>query len=89
MDLLEKMTKLDFKRISKGIEDFIKSKVLEANSSGVVLGLSGGLDSSTAAYLAVRALGKDSVLGLLLPDSRVTPSNDVEDAKAVADELQI
>lgn len=89
MDLLEKMTKLDFERVSRCIEVFIKSKVCEAGASGVVLGLSGGLDSSTAAYLAVRALGRGSVLCLMLPDSRVTPPSDVEDARAVAEALGV
>jgi NAD+ synthase len=35
---------------------------------GVVLGLSGGIDSSVVAALSVRALGADRVLGLLLPE---------------------
>ena len=35
---------------------------------GVVLGLSGGIDSSAVAALAVRALGKDRVLGLFMPE---------------------
>jgi len=35
---------------------------------GVVLGLSGGVDSSVCGALAVRALGKDKVFGLLMPE---------------------
>jgi NAD+ synthase len=35
---------------------------------GVVLGLSGGIDSSTVAALSVRALGKENVLGLMMPE---------------------
>ena len=89
MDPLKKITSLDFERVAKGIEEFIRREVSDAGASGVVLGLSGGLDSSTAAYLAVRALGKDSVLGLLLPDLKITPPVDVEDARAVADALGI
>jgi len=89
MDPLKKLTSLNFEQIARSIEEFIERKVSEAGASGVVLGLSGGLDSSTAAYLAVRALGKDSVLGLLLPDSRITPTIDVEDAKVVAAALGI
>jgi NAD+ synthase len=33
----------------------------------VVLGLSGGIDSSLSAVLAIKALGKDNVTGLILP----------------------
>jgi NAD+ synthase len=67
MSILEKMVSLDFERVARKIERFIRRRVSEAGASGVVLGLSGGLDSSTAAYLAVRALGRGAVLGLLLP----------------------
>lgn len=89
LDPLEKMTSLDFEQVAGGIEGFIRREVSQAGASGVVLGLSGGLDSSTAAYLAVRALGRGAVLGLILPDSGVTPPGDVEDAKAVAAALGI
>jgi len=89
MDPLSKITLLNFEQISKGIADFIRREVAEAGATGVVMGLSGGLDSSTAAYLAVKALGEDSVLGLILPDSGITPIQDVEDAKEVARNLGI
>src|SRR5690349_18964148 len=35
---------------------------------GVVVGLSGGIDSSVVAALCVQALGKDRVLGLMMPE---------------------
>jgi NAD+ synthase len=40
---------------------------------GVVVGLSGGIDSSVTAALAVRALGKDRVFGLLMPERESSP----------------
>lgn len=70
------------------IEDFIRQKVAESGASGVVLGLSGGVDSSTVAYLAVNALGPDRVLGLIMPSS-TTPRDDLRHARTVADELGI
>ena len=36
---------------------------------GTIVGLSGGIDSSVVAALAVRALGKDRALGLLMPET--------------------
>jgi NAD+ synthase len=42
---------------------------------GVVLGLSGGIDSSVAAALCVQALGPDRVLGLLMPEADSSPDS--------------
>jgi NAD+ synthase len=46
---------------------FIRDTVTAAGAKGVVVGLSGGIDSTLAATLAVQALGSDRVLGLGLP----------------------
>lgn len=54
--------------VSSQIENFIKEKMEEFNREGVVLGMSGGVDSSLVATLAVRALGPENVLALLLPE---------------------
>lgn len=55
---------------------------------GVLLGLSGGIDSALAACIAVDALGKDAVLGVLLP-SRHTADISNEDALLLAKALGI
>jgi NAD+ synthase len=70
------------------ISEFIKEKIRESKTDGIVLGLSGGLDSSTAAYISARALDKDKILGLIMP-STTTSVNDVEDALTIAENLQI
>lgn len=55
------------------IQDFISEKVSESGSDGVVIGLSGGIDSSTVACLAVNALGPERVLGILMPSATTPP----------------
>ncbi|MFW5878492.1 MAG: NAD(+) synthase, partial [Myxococcota bacterium] len=55
---------------------------------GVVLGLSGGVDSSVVAALAVRALGPGRVLGLLMPE-RESSSDSTELGRAVAERFGI
>lgn len=70
------------------MEEFIKRKVDESKSSGIVLGLSGGIDSTVVAYLSQRALGASNVLGLIMP-SETTSSEDVEHAQVIAELLGI
>jgi len=58
---------LDPELTTRILRGFIRSEVHRAGMAGVVIGLSGGLDSSVAAFLAVRALGPESVRGVVLP----------------------
>ena len=58
------------------VSNFIRTRVSDANSNGVVLGLSGGIDSAVTLCLAVNALGSDRVTGLIMPFT-VTKSVDL------------
>ncbi len=68
--------------------EFVASVVEDANADGAVIGLSGGIDSSTVAYLAAEALGPDKVHGLVMP-SDVTSDESTSDGTRVAEELGI
>lgn len=67
-DNLKILLKIDTHTEIEKIIRFIKEKVKQLNKDGVVLGLSGGLDSSTCAYLLTEALEKNKILGLILPE---------------------
>jgi NAD+ synthase/NAD+ synthase (glutamine-hydrolysing) len=56
--------------------------------SRVLLGLSGGIDSSLTAAVAVEAVGAENVLGVLMPSPYSSPGS-VEDAKRLARNLSI
>jgi NAD+ synthase len=71
------------------ITEFIKQKVEDAKADGVAVGVSGGIDSAVVAYLSVEAVGNRRVLGLIMPDGRVTPHQDIEDATEITDGLGI
>jgi NAD+ synthase len=55
------------KRLAEELAGWIKDQVRRAGCEGVVLGISGGIDSAVTAGLSRRALGPDSVLGLIMP----------------------
>ncbi|MHA1167345.1 MAG: NAD(+) synthetase, partial [Candidatus Hodarchaeales archaeon] len=57
---------IDVIRTEKIIKSFIKQRVTESRTKGVVIGLSGGIDSSVVGKLAVDAIGKDKVLEIYL-----------------------
>ncbi|APX97926.1 NAD+ synthase [Natronorubrum daqingense] len=66
----------------------IRTSVEDASAEGVVVAMSGGIDSTVTTALAVDAVGSDSVLGLGLPCHK-TEHVDVSDARTIADGLGI
>jgi NAD+ synthase (glutamine-hydrolysing) len=67
-----------------GIRDYIR----KSGFSGVVLGISGGIDSALVAALAAAALGGENVTGILMP-SRFSSDHSVTDAEKLAKNLGI
>ncbi len=63
------------------LKQFIKDAVAKANAKGVVIGLSGGIDSAVVTKLCADALGPENVLNVFMP-SRVTS---VEDYKTTSE----
>ena len=67
----------------------VRSQVIDRlRRKGVVLGLSGGIDSAVTAALCVRALGKERVFGLFMPETDSSPES-LRYGKLVADALGI
>ena len=67
-----------------GLRDYVSKN----NFPGVILGLSGGIDSAFCAAVAVDALGKDKVEAYMLP-SNYTSENSTIDAEDCANRLEI
>jgi NAD+ synthase (glutamine-hydrolysing) len=74
--------------IRKGLVVGIRDYVRKCGFRSVVVGLSGGIDSAVTAALAVEALGRERVTGIMMP-SRFTSSESVADARALAANLGI
>jgi NAD+ synthase len=67
---------------------FIRDCLVTTKRRGVVIGLSGGVDSSVCAALCVRALGAERVLGLFTPEAD-SASESLELGQLVAEQLGI
>ncbi|MBI9031963.1 NAD+ synthase [bacterium] len=70
------------------IVDFIKTMIKNSGLPKLIIGLSGGIDSALSAALAVEAIGKENVIGLMLPYKDSSQAS-FDDAKTVADHLGI
>ncbi|QUC65223.1 NAD+ synthase [Nitrosopumilus sp. K4] len=78
-EIIDEIKNQDYPSITKTIEKFLLEKIEENNSNGLILGLSGGIDSAVLAYLCKRVV-KDKTLALLMPDTDITPKSETEDA---------
>ncbi|MEW5867187.1 MAG: NAD(+) synthase [Bacillota bacterium] len=72
---------MDCARVADYLADWIRDQVSSAGARGVVVAISGGVDSAVVAALSARAM-PGSILGLLLPAHN--DPQDMEDARAVA-----
>ena len=79
---------IDEKKAINTIVAALKNYFIKNNIKKGIIGLSGGVDSSLVAFLAVKALGKENVVGLIMPYKTNKPE-DVNDAENVAQILGI
>ncbi|WP_448522477.1 NAD+ synthase [Pseudothermotoga sp.] len=73
-----------FMALVTGLRDYVRKNGFKK----VVLGLSGGMDSSLVTAIAVEALGAENVKGVLMP-SMYTSKESIEDASLLAENLRI
>ncbi len=74
--------------IIEGVVSLIREEVKNSGSKGVVIGLSGGIDSAVVAHLSVLAVGNENVSLIHIPENELDPIH-TEDAKLIAIELEI
>ena len=85
-DILNEILNQDYEAAQNKIEKFLVQEVRERDSDGVIFGLSGGIDSAVIAFLCAKVLKEKSV-GMIMPDTKVSPKQDTEDALKIVDKL--
>jgi len=78
LDIINEIKNNDYASITETIEKFLSDQIEKNHAKGVILGLSGGIDSAVLAYICKRKL-KEKTLAIIMPDTSITPL-ETEDA---------
>jgi len=78
-DIIDEIKNQDYASITEMIEKFLSEQMEKNHVKGIILGLSGGVDSAVLAYICKRKL-KEKTLAIIMPDTSITPKIETEDA---------
>ena len=87
-NILTEIKNQDYQSITERIQNSIIQKCSEYDKDGVIFGLSGGIDSAVIAHMCAKSI-KEKVLALIMPDSKISPKDETEDAIKIVDTLGI
>ncbi len=83
MNFNKDLLKIDAEKVADDLAYTIKKQIRQdLKKTGAVIGISGGIDSSVVVALCVKALGKDKVLGVIMPETESSP-----DSRSLAQDL--
>jgi len=85
---IEKLA-IDPESISRKICDFIRRSVESSGLKGVIIAVSGGIDSAVVLGLAVNALGSDRVKTVTIPERDITPDRDITDVMQLTSQFNV
>jgi len=89
MSFSKDVLKIDPEFEANQVADFLNASVRGVpKRDGIIVGVSGGIDSAVVASLSVKAVGKERVLGLILPEKESNPIS-AEYARLIIDKLGI
>lgn len=78
-EIINEIINQNYDTITKTIENFLLQQIEQKNAKGVILGLSGGIDSAVLAYICKEKL-KDKTMAIIMPDTAITPEIETKDA---------
>ncbi len=80
---------LNCDEITPRIHEFILHMVEKTGLNGVIVNVSGGIDSAVSVHLAVQALGPERVTAITIPERDVTPERDITDVMLHCKQLNL
>jgi NAD+ synthase len=83
LNLSSLLLEMDWSEVETKICRFIKDYIIKSKAEGIVVGLSGGVDSCTSAALSALAIGGEHVHGLMLFEDETRMPEDIKHAKLV------
>ena len=89
MKLTPSVLDMDWQDVENKLTRFIKDYVKKARRKGIVLGLSGGIDSCTIAVLSANSVGGNNVHGLMLPEKETRNGIDIRHANLIVKKLKL
>src|SRR5437879_8384599 len=87
--VVERMLEVDLDATLDEIIGFVSNLFASSRAKGIVVGLSGGIDSAVTASICVNAIGPERVTGLLLFEKKTVDGADSRDARELARKLKI
>ena len=78
-DIIDGIKNQNYSKITEIIEKFLTEQIENNHANGVILGLSGGIDSAVLTYICKRKL-QNKTLALIMPDTSITPKSETDDA---------
>jgi NAD+ synthase len=85
---LQKLS-INCENTTKNVIKFIQNQVHNSGFDGVVVNISGGIDSAVTLHLAVMALGPENVTAITIPERDVTPESDITDVMLHCEQLNL
>lgn len=82
-DIILEIKKQDYDAKTSQIRRFISEQITQAHANGVVLGLSGGIDSAVLAYICRTEELLKNTLAIIMPDTAITPQSETADAQKI------
>ncbi len=87
-EIIREIETQDYEKITRSIEEFLCEQIEKNKADGLILGLSGGIDSAVLAYLC-KGILREKTLALIMPDTEITPNYETEDALKMISLTQI